>query len=196
VSSQVEPSRLDRYRTIAVQLFAEQFNGLAPHIDDDFFLFGLDSIVAISLVHKARRRGLSLSHEWCSPHRQSANSRPRSTRPSTRIPTSPAPNTVKCCRCRWCPGCTNTAAIGLHHTVLLRLPSDIDRPSIELMLQLLLDGHDTLRSILIDTPAGPRLVTASPASSMPATCLPGLNYRRRPIPNCLGHHPFRADRDG
>jgi mycobactin peptide synthetase MbtF len=48
------------------------------------------------------------------------------------------------------------------HTVLLRLPSDIDRSSIELMLQLLLDGHDTLRSILIETPAGPRLVTREP----------------------------------
>ena len=39
----------------------EQFNGLVPHIDDDFFALGLDSIVAISLVHKARRRGLALS---------------------------------------------------------------------------------------------------------------------------------------
>ena len=38
------------------------------------------------------------------------------------------------------------------HTVLLGLPSEtesvIDRPAIELILQLLLDGHDTLRSIL------------------------------------------------
>ena len=39
----------------------EQFNGVAPHIDDDFFALGLDSIVAISLVHKARRRGLVVS---------------------------------------------------------------------------------------------------------------------------------------
>ncbi len=30
------------------------------------------------------------------------------------------------------------------------------------MLQLLLDGHDTLRSILTDTPEGPRLVTREP----------------------------------
>ena len=43
------------------EVFAEQFNGVVPHLDDDFFSFGLDSIVAISLVHKARRRGLTLS---------------------------------------------------------------------------------------------------------------------------------------
>ena len=48
------------------------------------------------------------------------------------------------------------------HTVLLQLPSEIDRSSIELMLQMLLDGHDTLRSILADTPDGPRLVTREP----------------------------------
>ena len=50
-----------RYRASAVRSIAEQFNGVQPHIDDDFFALGLDSIVAISLVHKARRRGLSLS---------------------------------------------------------------------------------------------------------------------------------------
>ena len=43
------------------EIFGEQFNGVAPHVDDDFFSLGLDSIVAISLVHKARRRGLTLS---------------------------------------------------------------------------------------------------------------------------------------
>ena len=46
---------------VLCELFEEQFNGVVPHIDDDFFSFGLDSIVAISLVHKARRRGLALS---------------------------------------------------------------------------------------------------------------------------------------
>jgi mycobactin peptide synthetase MbtF len=48
------------------------------------------------------------------------------------------------------------------HTVLLRLPADIDRSSIELMMQMLLDGHDTLRSILVETTVGPRLVTREP----------------------------------
>jgi mycobactin peptide synthetase MbtF len=50
------------------------------------------------------------------------------------------------------------------NTVLLRLPSDVDRSSIELMLQMLLDGHDVLRSILVDTPQGPRLVTREPGT--------------------------------
>ncbi len=41
------------------------------------------------------------------------------------------------------------------NSVLIRLPDDIERSSIELMLQLLLDGHEALRSILVDTADGP-----------------------------------------
>jgi mycobactin peptide synthetase MbtF len=48
------------------------------------------------------------------------------------------------------------------HNLLLRLPADVDRSAIEAVLQLLVDGHDTLRSILTDTPDGPRLVTREP----------------------------------
>ena len=50
----------DTERTLC-ELVKEQFNGVVPHIDDDFFALGLDSIVAISLVHRARRRGLTVS---------------------------------------------------------------------------------------------------------------------------------------
>jgi mycobactin peptide synthetase MbtF len=49
-----------------------------------------------------------------------------------------------------------------NHNFLLRLPADIDRTSIESVLQLLLDRHDTLRSILSDTAEGPRLITREP----------------------------------
>src|SRR5690606_3405093 len=42
-------------------LFAEQLDGAAPHVDDDFFALGMDSIVAIALVNKARRAGIALS---------------------------------------------------------------------------------------------------------------------------------------
>lgn len=50
------------------------------------------------------------------------------------------------------------------HMILLRLPAEIDRPTIEVMLQLLLDGHEMLRSILVDTADGPRLVTREPGA--------------------------------
>ena len=38
----------------------EEHFGVVPHIDDDFFSLGLDSILAISMVSEARRRGLAL----------------------------------------------------------------------------------------------------------------------------------------
>jgi mycobactin peptide synthetase MbtF len=62
------------------------------------------------------------------------------------------------------------------HNILPRLPPDVERTSIEMMLQSLLDGHDTLRSILTDTPGG-----AAPGDS----CA-GRRQRRRP------HRPRRA----
>ena len=55
------PSASTDTERLLCEVFTEQFNGVTPHIDDDFFSLGLDSIVAISLVHKARRRGLPLS---------------------------------------------------------------------------------------------------------------------------------------
>lgn len=47
-------------------------------------------------------------------------------------------------------------------SVLVRLPEGIDRPGIEQMLQLLLDGFAMLRSTLVDTPDGARVVTREP----------------------------------
>ncbi|OBK21741.1 non-ribosomal peptide synthetase [Mycobacterium asiaticum] len=145
------------------ELFAEQFNGATPHLDDDFFTFGLDSIVAISLVHKARRRGLTLSprmvftaptiRELAAAIDAALDSDPTVTGAEYgEVPPLPMVS--------WLYEHGNFRRFT--HTVLLRLPTGIDRPAIESMLQLLLDGHDTLRSILIDTSAGPRLVTRAP----------------------------------
>jgi mycobactin peptide synthetase MbtF len=142
------------------ELFGEQFNGAVPDIDDDFFSFGLDSIVAISLVHKARRRGLALSPRmvFAAP-----TIRQLAAAVDTAIGSDAAAIGAECGEVLPLPMVSWLYEHGNYrrftHTVLLRLPSGVDRSSIELMLQLLLDGHDTLRSILVDTPAGPRLVT-------------------------------------
>ena len=157
-----ESASTDTERSLC-ELFAEQFNGLVPHIDDDFFLFGLDSIVAISLVHKARRRGLSLSPRmvFTAPTiRQLAAAIDAAVDSDTNLSSAEYGEVLPLPMVSWLY--EHGSYRRFTHTVLLRLPSDIDRPSIELMLQLLLDGHDTLRSILIDTPAGPRLVTREP----------------------------------
>jgi mycobactin peptide synthetase MbtF len=140
----------------------EQFNGVVPHIDDDFFALGLDSIVAISLVHRARRRGLTVSPRMvftAGTIRQLAAAIDEAGSDIAveggeygEVPPLPIVS--------WLYEYGNYRRFT--NSVLLKLPSDIGRSSIEQILQMLLDGHDTLRSILADTPEGPRLVTRAP----------------------------------
>ncbi|HEU4360688.1 MAG TPA: amino acid adenylation domain-containing protein [Mycobacterium sp.] len=157
---------------VLCEVFAEQFNSAPPHVDDDLFALGLDSIVAISVVHKTRRRGLAAS-----PRMVFAAGTIRQLAASIDSAGS-------------CTGVVADADYGpvlplpmvswlyeygsyrrFTHTVLVRLSADIDRPAIESMLQLLLDSHDTLRSILTDTPDGPRLVTRAPGAVCAADLL-------------------------
>ncbi len=145
-------------------VFGEHFNGAVPHVDDDFFALGLDSIVAISLVSTARRRGLMLS-----PRMLWTATTIRTLASAIDTAASTAGATVAGDRfgevlplpmVSWL--CEHGDYRRFTHNILLRLPSDIDRTSIETVLQMLLDGHDTLRSVLTDTPDGPRLVTRDP----------------------------------
>ncbi|WP_461479830.1 amino acid adenylation domain-containing protein [Mycobacterium sp. HUMS_1102779] len=142
------------------EVFGEQFNGVVPRPDDDFFALGLDSIVAISLVHKAQRRGLTLSPRmvFAAPTiRQLAAAIDAGPAPDASAPGAEYGEVLPLPMVSWLYEHGNYRRFT--HTVLLRLPSGIDRASIESMLQSLLDGHDTLRSILVDTAAGARLVT-------------------------------------
>ncbi|MGO9355021.1 MAG: amino acid adenylation domain-containing protein [Mycobacterium sp.] len=144
----------------------EQFNGVAPHIDDDFFALGLDSIVAISLVHKLRRRGLVLSPRmvFTAPTIRELAAAIDEAGPDTAAEDDEYGEVPPLPMVSWLYEYGNYRRFT--HTVLLGLPSEtesvIDRPAIESILQVLLDGHDTLRSILTDTPEGPRLVTREP----------------------------------
>jgi mycobactin peptide synthetase MbtF len=140
----------------------EQFNGVAPHIDDDFFALGLDSIVAISLVHKLRRRGLVVSPRmvFTAPTIRELAAAIDEAGPDTAAEDGEYGEVPPLPMVSWLYEYGNYRRFT--HTVLLGLPSGIDRPAIELMLQMLLDGHDTLRSILTDNPEGPRLVTREP----------------------------------
>jgi len=159
------------------EVFEEQFNGVVPHLDDDFFLFGLDSIVAISLVHKAQRRGLTLRPRmvFAAPTiRQLAAAIDAAAAPAAAARDAPAPGAqygevLPLPMVSWLYEHGNYRRFT--HTVLLRLPPGIDRASIESMLQSLLDGHDTLRSVLVGTAAGPRLVTREPGAVRAAELL-------------------------
>lgn len=145
------------------EILEEQFNGVVPHLDDDLFLFGMDSIVAISLVHKARRRGLNLSPRmvFTAPTiRQLAATIDTAVDPDTTVGQAEYGEVLPLPMVSWLYEHGNFRRFT--HTVLLRLPPGIDRSTVEMMLQLLLDGHDTLRSILTDTAAGPRLLTREP----------------------------------
>jgi len=195
IAGGTESASTDTERSLC-ELFAEQFNGLAPHIDDDFFLFGLDSIVAISLVHKARRRGLSLSPRmvFTAPTiRQLAAAIDAAVDSDTNLSSAEYGEVLPL---RWCPGCTNTAAIGASPTpsapVAVRHRPPVHRADAAATL----DGHDTLRSILIDTPAGPRLVTREPGVVNAGDLLTRVELSTPAIPNWSRPSPIRADRDG
>ncbi|WP_421845085.1 amino acid adenylation domain-containing protein [Mycobacterium sp.] len=158
----LESAATDTERLLC-EIFAEQFNGATPHIDDDFFSLGIDSIVAISLVHKLRHRGISVNPRMVL---SSTTIRQLAAAIDTPVAAEAASADVEHGPVRPLPIVSWLLEHGnfrrFTNNVLLRLPFDVDRSSIELMLQLLLDGHDALRLILVETPEGPRLATREP----------------------------------
>ncbi|MEV0433835.1 amino acid adenylation domain-containing protein [Nocardia sp. NPDC050413] len=144
------------------EVFAELFDGRAPGIDADFYELGVDSIVAISLVNKARRRGLALNPRMvlaCPTIRELAaavDDAPAAAEAGADsygvVPPLPVVS--------WMYEYGNYRRFT--QTALLRLPAGIDRAGLESTLQALLDAHDTLRAVLTDTPDGPRLLTRAP----------------------------------
>ncbi|MFE3799919.1 amino acid adenylation domain-containing protein [Nocardia tengchongensis] len=144
------------------ELLAELFDGRTPGLDDDFFALGVDSIVAISLVNKARRRGLTLT-----PRMVLAT--PTIRELAATLDAADAAVTERTAdygAVQPLPVVSWMYEYGNYRrftqTALLRLPTGIDRPGIEASLQGVLDGYDTLRSQLSDTEDGPRPVTAPP----------------------------------
>lgn len=147
---------------------AELFDGKAPSIDDDFFALGVDSIVAISLVNKLRSRELMIAPRMvlAAPtiRQLAALIDDRASRGDVdslvaeadygEVPPLPVVS--------WMYESEIYRRLSL--SVLVRLPEGIGRPEIERMLQLLLDGFGMLRSTLVDTPDGPRVVTREPGS--------------------------------
>ncbi|MEV6062107.1 amino acid adenylation domain-containing protein [Nocardia asteroides] len=145
------------------EVFAELFDGRAPGVDADFYELGVDSIVAISLVNKARRRGIALNPRMvlaCPTIRELAAAVDDGPTVAAAagaeaygvVPPLPVVS--------WMYEYGNYRRFT--QSALLRLPAGIDRGGVEATLQALLDAHDTLRAILTDTPDGPRMVTRAP----------------------------------
>ncbi|MGW4529571.1 amino acid adenylation domain-containing protein [Nocardia sp. NPDC004340] len=153
------------------ELLAELFDGRAPGVDDDFFALGVDSIVAISLVNKARRRGLTLT-----PRMVLATPTIRELAAALdAAETAAAEKVADYGAVRPLPVVSWMYEYGNYRrftqTALLRLPTGIDRQGIEAALQGVLDGYDTLRSSLTDTEDGTCLVTAPPGTVRAADIL-------------------------
>lgn len=154
------------------EVFAGLLDGRAPGIDDDFFSLGIDSIVAISLVNRARRRGIAFSPRMvltCPTIRQLAAAIDALASTDTAVEGTEYGEVLPLPMACWLFEYGNYRRFT--HTVLLQMPTEIDCAAMVMMLQLVLDGHDTLRSILVDTPDGPRLVTREPGAVVAAGVL-------------------------
>lgn len=154
------------------EVFAELFDGQVPGVDADFFALGVDSIVAISLVNKARRRGIALSPRMvlATPTiRDLAASVDNAAEVAGPAESAEYGEVLPLPVVSWMYEYGNFRRFT--QTALLRIPAGIDRAAVESVLQALLDGHDTLRSRLADTPDGPRLITREPGTVRAANLL-------------------------
>lgn len=145
------------------EIFAEQFSGITPHVDDDFFALGLDSISAISLVHKAQRRDIALTPRMVLTYltiRELAAAVDARVESGGAVALADYGEVLPLPIVSWVNEYGNYRRFT--NTILMRLPSDIERAELELVLQLLLDGHEVLRSIMTETPEGSRLLTREP----------------------------------
>ncbi|MGX1807184.1 amino acid adenylation domain-containing protein [Nocardia sp. NPDC055321] len=146
------------------KILAEVFDGTAPGIDEDLFASGMDSVVAISVVNKARRLGLHLTPRmvFASPTiRDLAAAIDRGPAPLApaagdygEIPPLPIVS--------WMLDHGSYRRFTQH--VLISVPAGIPGADLDTVLQAVLDRHDALRARLADGPDGPRLVTREPGS--------------------------------
>ncbi|BAX97372.1 putative peptide synthetase MbtF [Mycobacteroides stephanolepidis] len=149
---------------------ADLFDGTAPGIDDDFFSLGVDSIVAISLVNKARKRDLVITprmvlaaptiRQLAALIDERADRANRSENLDSLTGEADYGEVLPLPIVTWMHESGNYRRFAL--SALVRVPAGIDHESIELVLQTLLDGHDMLRSVLVDTIDGPRVLTREP----------------------------------
>ncbi|GGL23320.1 putative peptide synthetase MbtF [Nocardia jinanensis] len=156
-------------------VLAEVFDGGAPGVDDDFFGLGMDSIVAISLVNRARRHGLAVTprmvvtaptiRDLAAAIDAGAAVAAESDEPDYgAVPPLPIVS--------WMYAQPHYRRLA--QGVLLTIPDGMARAELETVLQAVLDGHDTLRAVLSETPDGPRLVTREPGTVAAAAVLTDL----------------------
>ncbi|GAB0106987.1 non-ribosomal peptide synthetase [Nocardia sp. JMUB6875] len=165
--------RTDTERALCAA-FATVLSGRTIGIDDDFLAMGIDSIVAISLVDKARRAGLPIT-----PAMVLATPTVRDLAAAVDVKAAqqdsaaeagpeygPVPATPIM---RWMYEFGGYRRLTL--STLVTLPGGIDTARLEATLQTLVDGHDMLRAQLSHTEDGPHLVTREPGAVSAADLL-------------------------
>ncbi|WIM90233.1 amino acid adenylation domain-containing protein [Candidatus Mycobacterium wuenschmannii] len=138
------------------------------NVDADFFELGIDSIVALSIVHAARARGIPLRPRLilqagtlrelaalidAGEQEPQPDSR---TREHSSEPIQPVPIVS------WVYEYGNFRRFS--QSVVITLPPDVTSDRLETALQAVLDRHDMLRGLLEDTDSGHRLTTRPPGS--------------------------------
>ncbi|MFI5777109.1 amino acid adenylation domain-containing protein [Nocardia sp. NPDC051570] len=145
------------------QAFSEALGGRALGIDDDFLDLGIDSIVAISLVGRARRAGLSVSPAMVLA---TPTVRDLAVAVDSRAAQAISAGPVEYGEVVPLPIVSWTYRHGSFRRfvqdILISLPEGMSRADLETTLQAVLDTHDMLRARLVDTPNGIRLRTRVP----------------------------------
>lgn len=152
---------------VLAEVLADVLDGDRVDMTRDFLELGLDSIVALTLVQAARRRGLVMRARLmleCNNIRELA-----AAIDSADIVGAPAPlSEDRYGEVAPAPIMTWMYEHGnfrrFTQNVLIRLPEHISATRVEQILQVLLDRHDMLRAVLDDSSGGYRLTTRPPGA--------------------------------
>ncbi|WP_280479603.1 non-ribosomal peptide synthetase [Nocardia asiatica] len=142
---------------------AELTGGAKPGVEDDLVEFGLDSIVAISLVNALRGRGISTSPRMvltAGTIRELAARIDSGVTPGRAATAEDYGAIGRVPILSWMHEYGGYRRLSL--CTLLELPPGVDQPRLEAALQSVLDGHDLLRSRFSETATGYDLYTRAP----------------------------------
>lgn len=153
--------------TVLAELLADALDGDEVDVTTDFLELGLDSIVALTLVQAARRRGLVMRARLmleCNNIRELAAAIDSGADGDAPAPLTgdrygevpPAPIMT------WLYEYGNFRRFT--HNVLIRLPEHVSTSRVEQILQVVLDRHDMLRAVLDDADREYRLTTRPPGA--------------------------------
>jgi mycobactin peptide synthetase MbtF len=152
---------------VLAELLADVLDGAQADVTTDFLELGLDSIVALTLVQAARRRGLEMRARLmleCNNIRELAAAIDSGDDADAPAPltgdrygdVAPAPIMT------WMYEHGNFRRFT--QNVLIRLPEHVNAQRVEKILQVLLDRHDMLRAVLDDSGGDYRLTTRAPGA--------------------------------